>query len=176
MTIEKNRVVSIEYVLKDEAGELLDQSSEGEPLTYIHGKGYIIPGLESALEGKSVGDKVNAVIQAKDAYGEYSEDLVSVVAKTNFEPGADIQVGMQFHAQDEEGSRVVTVTEVDEESVTVDGNHPLAGVTLHFDVRIADIREASQEELDRGLSHSCDCGGDCGDDCSEEGCGCGSCH
>lgn len=188
MIIEKDRVVSINYVLKDESGETLDSSGSGEPLQYLHGHANIIPGLEKELEGKKAGDTVKAVIKPADGYGEYDQEMVAKVPKSNFEGTDDLSIGMQFEAHDPSGIRIVTVTDIEGDTVTVDGNHPLAGVTLHFDVSIAEVREANPEELSAGqLQSGCGCGcegdcddGDCGCDegkgqsgCGQAGCGCG---
>ncbi len=175
MTIEKDKVVSIEYVLKDDAGETLDSSSAGDPLVYLHGHSNIIPGLEKELEGKKAGDKVNAVIKPAEAYGEYDDELVLKVPKSNFEGTDQLAIGMQFEARDPNGVHLVTVTDIENDIVTVDANHPLAGVTLHFDVSVSEVREANADELSAGHIHAgCSCGDDCGDDCDSEGCGCGS--
>lgn len=175
MTVAKNRVVSIDYQLKDATGKLIDSSEGSEPLVYLHGNGNIIPGLEKVLEGKDAGESVVCVIQPVEAYGERDENLVFKVGKDEFE-GADVEVGMQFEAQGEEGAQIVTVVGVEGDEVTIDANHPLAGETLHFDVKIVDVREAQAEELEHGHVHGgCSCG--CGDeDCEEEeGCGCSGC-
>jgi FKBP-type peptidyl-prolyl cis-trans isomerase SlyD len=178
MVIEKDRVVSIAYVLKDDSGEILDQSVQNEPLIYVHGNGSLIPGLERELEGKTAGDEINAVIKPEDAYGIREDALVAKVPKANFEGAGEIAVGMQFEARDPHGSHVVTVTEVSGDTVTVDANHPLAGATLHFAVKVEEVREASPEELEAVQHpHSCDCGcdGNCDDEEAEGACGCGSC-
>jgi FKBP-type peptidyl-prolyl cis-trans isomerase SlyD len=180
MIIEKDRVVSIEYVLKDDAGETLDSSGSGDPLVYLHGHANIIPGLEKQLEGKKSGDKVSAVVKPEEAYGTYDDEMVIKVPKSNFEGTDDLAIGMQFEAHDPNGVHVVTVTDIEGDVVTVDANHPLAGVTLHFDVSVTDVREANAEELAAGHIHSgCDCG--CEGDCEDEegcgdGCGCGHDH
>ena len=175
MIIEKDKVVSIAYELKDSEGETIDSSEGSEPLVYLHGNGNLIPGLERELDGKKVGDKINCVVEAKDAYGEYDENLVFSVKKTNFAEPDKIEEGMQFEAQGEGGSRVVTVVAVKGDEVTVDANHPLAGEDLHFNVSIVEVREATAEELSHGHVHGDhDCGCEC--DCEEDaGCGCGCC-
>ncbi|HUX37075.1 MAG TPA: peptidylprolyl isomerase [Rectinemataceae bacterium] len=180
MVIEKNRVVSIDYKLVDDDGDLIDSSEDGEPLVYLHGNGNIIPGLEKHLEGKKQGDAVNCVIAAVEAYGERDESLVFTVGKDEFE-GTDVAVGMQFEAHGEHGVQIVTVMSVEGDEVKVDANHPLAGENLHFDVKVVEVREASAEELEHGHvhgahghDHGCDCeGDDC--DCDGDGCEDGSC-
>jgi FKBP-type peptidyl-prolyl cis-trans isomerase SlyD len=154
MQIANNTVVTIDYTLTDDDGTVLDSSSGSEPLAYIHGQGNIIPGLEEALEGLSEGDAVDVTVLPEKGYGERSEDLLQVVPRDRFETDDEIEVGMMFHTPSSDGGmRVVRVVEVSPEQVTIDGNHPLAGVTLNFSVRIAGVREATAEELDHGHVH-----------------------
>jgi FKBP-type peptidyl-prolyl cis-trans isomerase SlyD len=152
MQIANQRVVTIDYTLTDERGEVLDTSKGQEPLTYIHGSGNIIPGLETALLGKAAGDSLKVTVPAADGYGERDEELVQDVPRDRF-PGSDIEVGMRFHAQGSDGSQVVTVVAVDDRKVTVDGNHPLAGMNLAFDVKVLEVRDATAEELAHGHIH-----------------------
>lgn len=152
-TIKKDSVALIHYTLKNNAGEVLDSSSGADPLAYLHGHGNIIPGLESELEGKGVGDKLNASIKPADGYGEHDAEMIQEVPKEAFQGAPEITVGMQFQAQGPNGAQMVTVTKVEGESVTVDGNHPLAGEQLNFDVEVMEIREASAEELSHGHVH-----------------------
>jgi FKBP-type peptidyl-prolyl cis-trans isomerase SlyD len=154
MNVEKNRVVSIDYTLTDDNNQVIDSSSGSEPLEYLHGHGAIIPGLERALEGKTAGDRITVTVPAADAYGEQDEHLVMRVPRAHFEGMESIETGMQFEAQTPDGYRVVTVTKVEDKDVTVDGNHPLAGMDLNFDVTIASVREAKPEELSHGHVHS----------------------
>lgn len=182
MTISKDKMVSIEYTLKNSTGEVIDSSQDAGPLDYIHGRGDLIAGLEAALEGKVAGDAFAVEIEAADAYGEKNPEAVFDVPKSQFD-GADIEVGMQFEASSPEGSHVVTVVKITDESVTVDANHPLAGEKLFFDIKVVEVREATAEELAGG---GCGCGCGCGDDddyydddhggcgggCSSCGCGC----
>lgn len=154
MQVAKHKVVTIDYTVKDTAGDVIDSSDGGEPLAYIHGTGNLIPGLESALEGKSEGDSVNASIPPEQAYGERDEDLVQAVPRELFQTGEqELHPGMRFQAQSDEGPQVVTVVEVGDEEVTVDANHPLAGATLNFDVTVVGVRDATSEELDHGHVH-----------------------
>lgn len=177
MVVEKDKVIKIDYTLKDSDGETIDSSEESEPLVYLHGNGNLIPGLEKQLEGKKEGDKLSCVVGPADAYGEYDENLVFTVQKSNFADPAKIEEGMQFEAHGEDGARVVTVVAVKGDEVTVDANHPLAGEDLHFDVKVVEIRDATAEELAHGHVHSHDgCDDDCDCDCEDEGgCGCGCC-
>ncbi|MEN8194032.1 MAG: peptidylprolyl isomerase [Bacteroidota bacterium] len=153
MTIAKDKVASIDYTLTNDTGETLDSSTGREPLSYIQGYQNIIPGLEKELEGKSVGDKFKISIPPEEAYGKFQESLIQEVPKTAFQGVEKIDVGMQFQAQMEGGPVVVTVTKVEEEKVTIDGNHPLADMTLTFDVEVKEIRDASEEELEHGHVH-----------------------
>jgi FKBP-type peptidyl-prolyl cis-trans isomerase SlyD len=153
MQIEKNKVVSIDYTLKNDDGQILDTSEGREPLSFIHGNGHLIPGLEEALEGKVKDDKLNVSIPPEKGYGMRSEQMIHAVDRSNFEAGAEIEVGMQFQAQMDHGMQLLTVVKVEDDKITLDGNHPLADQTLHFDVDIKDVREASAEELEHGHVH-----------------------
>jgi len=153
MTIQKDTVVAMHYTLRDDAGEVLDSSSGGEPLAYLHGHSNIVAGLEEALAGKDVGDKVEVKVGPEKGYGENHEELVQEVPRAAFEGVDDIQPGMRFQAETATGPRPVVVTAVTDETVTVDGNHPLAGESLNFDVEIVETREASAEELEHGHVH-----------------------
>ena len=149
MKAEKGKVVSIHYTLKNDAGSVLDSSEGRDPLNYLHGHGNIIGGLESALEGKASGEKLDVQIAPEDGYGVRDDNLLQSVPRTQFDPDQKIEPGMQFQA----GQQIVTVTEVSDDSVTVDGNHPLAGETLHFSVSVEEIRDASEEEIAHGHVH-----------------------
>lgn len=153
MQITKNVVALIHYTLKDDNGEVIDKSQEGTPMPYLHGHGNLIPGLEGELEGKKLGDKLSARIEPKDAYGVRNDEMIQDVPRSQLPEDVDIQPGMQFQAQGEGGVNVVTVVGVEDGQVRLDGNHPLAGVTLNFEVEIAEVREASAEELQHGHVH-----------------------
>jgi len=154
MLVAQDKVVLIHYTLTNDSGAVIDSSSGGEPLAYIHGQGNIIPGLEKALEGKQQGDKVSVKVDPKEGYGVRDDALVQSVPRRSFGGVPNIQPGMQFQAQTSQGhTRVVTVTAIKGDMVTVDGNHPLAGENLHFDVEITEVREASAEELEHGHVH-----------------------
>lgn len=153
MQIAKDKVVSIDYTLTDSAGSVLDSSKGHAPLSYLHGSGNIIPGLEKALEGKSAGDSLQVVVPPEQGYGVRDPKLIQDVPRTAFGK-AEVKAGMQFRAEGPNaGSRMVTVVSVQKDTVQIDANHPLAGQTLNFDVKIVSIREASQEELDHGHVH-----------------------
>jgi len=153
MQVADNKAVSIHYTLTNDEGETLDSSIGGEMLVYLHGAGNIISGLENALAGKSIGDKMNVRIEAEDAYGEFMEDRIQVISRDMFEGIDTIEVGMQFHADVSSGPGIVTVIEVLGDDITIDGNHPLAGIPLTFDVEIMHIRPATAEEMAHGHIH-----------------------
>ncbi|WP_018719372.1 FKBP-type peptidyl-prolyl cis-trans isomerase [Arhodomonas aquaeolei] len=153
MQISKDKVVAIDYTLKDNDGEVLDASPEGQPLQYLHGAGNIIPGLESALEGKAAGDDVSVTVEPAEAYGERDDRLQQEVPMEMFQGVDKVEPGMRFQAQTQAGTQVVTVAAVDGETVTVDANHPLAGQTLNFEVKVSEVREATDEELEHGHIH-----------------------
>ncbi len=154
MQVSEQKVVTMNYEVADDQGQLIDRSEEGGPLAYIHGNGQLIPGLESALEGRGKGDKVAVDVPPEQGYGERDEEGVQTVARNQFDDSVEIEVGMQFEAQDEdEGHQIVTVVAVDSENITLDTNHPLAGKNLCFEVEILDVRDASAEELSHGHVH-----------------------
>jgi FKBP-type peptidyl-prolyl cis-trans isomerase SlyD len=154
MQITQNKVASIDYTLTNTSGEVLDRSQEGQPFTYLHGVGGIIPGLEHALEGKSPGETVSVTVPPEQAYGARNEQLVQEVPRKMFQGVDKIEPGMQFRAQGPDGqARLVTVVGTSLETIRVDANHPLAGATLKFDVNVIDVREATAEELSHGHSH-----------------------
>ena len=177
MQIADHKVVSIHYTLRDKAGNVLDSSEGNAPLAFIQGRGNIIPGLENAMVGKSVGDKFDAVIPAAEAYGERMEDLVQVLPRSMFTGIDEIMVGMQFQATGGNGPVVITVTDVEDDRITVDGNHELAGVELHFAVEVVEVRDASAEEIAHGHVHGAG-GHHHHDDEEDEGGSCcgGGCH
>ena len=152
MQVEKNKVVSIHYILKDNDGKTLDSSEGRDPLSYIHGTGNLIAGMEEGLEGKQTGDKVDLKIPPEKAYGKRNNTLIQDVPRSAF-GDQEVKTGMQFNTQE---GHTVTVTKIGLEKVTVDGNHPLAGMDLNFDVEVVKVREASAEELDHGHIHGPD--------------------
>jgi FKBP-type peptidyl-prolyl cis-trans isomerase SlyD len=153
MQIVNERVVLFDYVLRDESGQTLDSSDGREPLAYLHGSGMIIPGLEREMEGKKAGDEFVVQVIPEDAYGIRDEALLQEVPRSQFADADDIEVGMQFEIDAEEGPSIITVVNVDEDTITVDGNHQLAGMNLTFSIVIRDVREASEEELEHGHAH-----------------------
>jgi FKBP-type peptidyl-prolyl cis-trans isomerase SlyD len=153
MKIAANKVVSIDYTVTTAQGELIDSSSGSAPLAYIHGTGSLIPGLEGALEGKLQGDRVSAMVPPNLGYGERDDALIGTVPKDRFDPSIEIKPGMRFQAPPEGSGRFVTVVSVENNDVVVDGNHPLAGISLHFDVTVLTVRDASPEEIEHGHVH-----------------------
>lgn len=159
MQIADKLVVTLDYTLTDDQGSTIDSSEGRGDFAYLHGYGNIIPGLEKALTGKTVGDELNVRVEPAEGYGERMDELVQVVPRDMFETDQEISIGMQFHAQSSDGQMVVvTVTDTTDESVTVDGNHQLAGTPLNFAVKVIDIRDASEEELAHGHVHDGNCG------------------
>jgi FKBP-type peptidyl-prolyl cis-trans isomerase SlyD len=153
MQVAQNAVVSIHYTLTDDTGKTIDSSAGGDPLAYLHGNGNLIPGLEKALEGKQTGDKVTVKIPPAEGYGEHDPALVQQIPRRVLKGINNVYVGMQLQAQSEHGVRAVTVTHVAGDMVTIDGNHPLAGQNLNFDVEITEVRAATDEELAHGHVH-----------------------
>lgn len=153
MQIEPNSVVTLHYVLKDNDGAVIDKSDDGNFL-YLHGAMNIVPGLEGALAGKVAGDEVSVSVSAADGYGEKDPSRIQEVPKNMFDSAGEIKVGVQFHAQSPEGDAVVvTVIEIKDDAVVIDGNHALAGVDLNFDVKVIDVRVATEDEISHGHAH-----------------------
>lgn len=152
MQIAEETVVSVEYVLKNEAGEVLDQAKPDKPLQYLHGAGNLIPGVEEALAGKASGDSLQVVVPPEKGYGARDERLVLQVPREQL-PEGELEVGTQFQVQHDGGVGVVTLTDIAGDQVTLDGNHPLAGETLHFDLSVVEVRSATTEELEHGHAH-----------------------
>jgi len=152
--VAENKIVGIEYTLTDSEGEVLDTSEGRGPLAYLHGKGGIIPGLEEALTGKAVGDELKVVVPPEKGYGQRNDGLLNRVPKEAFGGQLEFELGLQFPVQDQNGQpRLVTIVHIEEEAVVLDANHPLAGETLTFDVKIVEVRDATEEELTHGHSH-----------------------
>lgn len=151
--IAQNSVVSLDYTLTNDAGDVLDKSENGQ-FVYLHGSNNIIPGLENALTDKTLNDAFKISIDPVDAYGEKDDSKKQVVGPEMFEADSPIEVGTQFHAQSPEGEMlVITVTDMQGDEITIDGNHPLAGERLHFDVKVTELRDATEEEIAHGHVH-----------------------
>ncbi len=156
MQVAPHTVVTIAYTVTDEDGEVLDQADAADPLAYLHGTGALVPGLEAALTGRGPGDTVKVTLEPDDAYGLHDPDLVAVAQRSQFEEPDDLELGMQFELESEDGEDLVTVVAIDGDEVTLDANHPLAGLTLTFDVRVLDVREATADEQSHGHAHGAD--------------------
>src|SRR5690348_15724134 len=157
MKIGSNAVVAFDYTLTDDGGEVLDSSDEGEPLTYLHGHGQIVPGLESVMEGHVAGDTLKAVVSPKDGYGERNVDRVVKIPRSELPEGEEPEVGMELGAVGPNGEvATLWIISVEKEDVLVSTDHPLAGITLHFDVTVREVREATSEELAHGHVHGAD--------------------
>ncbi len=158
MIIEKDKAVSLDYTLTNSEGEILDSTQQQTPLVYLHGAGNILPRLEEALEGKKIKSRIKKTLVPEDGYGDYNPQLAQSYPLSKF-PNADkLKVGTQFQVDTSGGPVLATITKIENEELTVDMNHPLAGQTLHFDIEVVDIREATEEELKHGHIHSGECG------------------
>lgn len=180
--ISKDKVATFDYNVKDEQGQLIDTSMESGPLSYIHGKGALVPGLEAALNGKSSSDNFSVTLPPEQGYGERDDSLIHIFTRKELSKLGDLKVGTQLQAQDSKGKRLLTISKIDGDNVTLDENHPLAGKTVTFDVAILSVRDATPEELDSGEAYSVACRADCQDGCQSHaigenhGCGCGCDH
>ncbi len=156
-SIQEGKVVNLSYSLKNSTGEVLDQADAKDPFVYLHGAGQIVPGLESALGGLKVGDKKKVVVSAADGYGEIMDELKLTVSRAQFPGDLKVEPGMQFETKAPDGQGVVfTVESIEGDQISIDGNHPLAGQELHFDVEVLGIRDATQEETEHGHAHGDD--------------------
>jgi len=170
MQIADGTVVAMDYALKDDEGTLIDQSQPGQPMVYLHGHRNIIPGLEAALAGKLAGETAEERVDPENGYGEINPALEQVVPKERFQGVEDLQAGMQFQANTDQGPVSVRVVKVEDDDVTVDGNHPLAGKHLNFNVTIQEVRVATEEEIAHGqIQQGGGCCGGGGED-KEGGC------
>ncbi len=193
MIVEKNKVVSINYELADDSGEVLESTQYQGPMVYLHGANNILPVLEEALEGKAVKAKVQTRVSPEQGYGVYQDELVQSIPLSTFPNSDQIKVGTQFQLDTSQGPKIATITKVEGDEFTLDMNHPLAGQTLQFAIEVADIRDATEEEIEKGHVHSdgCGCGhshgkeGDCNhshekdcgcDHTKDKDCGCGHSH
>ncbi len=169
MKVSHHKAVTLNYTLSDDAGEILDTSNGRDPLTYIHGTNGLIPGFESALDGRSANDTFSFTLEPKDGYGEYNKSLIFTLPRERFEGIDDLREGLQFAVNGPQGAMVMTVATVGDKEVTLDGNHPLAGSTLHFQVEVLEVRDATAEEIEESLNNKgCGCA-----EGPDDGCGCG---
>jgi FKBP-type peptidyl-prolyl cis-trans isomerase SlyD len=177
MNIADKMYVTIEYTLTLESGQEIDKSPAGEPLGFIAGTGQIIPGLEKALMGRAAGDSAKLIVEPEDAYGPVKDELFQEIPQSQFPSDVEVKPGMAFEAQGPNGPFMITVSKINDDTVTVDLNHPMAGKQLHFDVNVIEVREPSAEELAQAaasFSSGCGCGSDSEDAGScGSGCNCG---
>lgn len=154
LMIGKNSVVSLHYTLRNDEDEILDSSEGKQPLIYLHGADNLIPGLEAELQGKTSGTSFSASIPPEQAYGEIRDELIQVINRDMFQGVDQIEPGMSFVAQGEgDAQQQIRVTEVDGDDITIDANHPMAGLTLHFEVEVVDVREGTEQEIEHGHVH-----------------------
>jgi FKBP-type peptidyl-prolyl cis-trans isomerase SlyD len=151
--VSADKVVSFSYTLRDNEGNTLEKTEGGEPMQYLHGYQNIIPGLESEMEGMDVGDTKKVTVKPAEGYGEFDQNLVFKVPRANFPQGIEITPGMEFQTQTEQGPLVIRVEEITDEHVMVNANHPMAGQTLHFDIKIEGVRDATSQEKTHGHVH-----------------------
>lgn len=153
MQIANNKIVTLDYVLKDSEGQVIDSSEGREDFVYLHGASNIVPGLEKALTGKKIGIEFEVTVSPEEGYGTRNEALVDEVPRAMFN-GNEVQLGMQFHAETPDGEKmIVSVIEFDDDVVKVDGNHPLSGAVLDFTIKVVSIRDASETEISHGHVH-----------------------
>jgi len=153
MTIAKDHVVEIDYTLTNEAGDVLDSSSGGQPLAYLHGYKNIVVGLENDLVGKAVGDNFKSVVKPEEGYGEVNDKLVTDVPKEELASIPDLKEGISIQAQSSQGTQIFKVVKIGDDKITLDGNHPLAGQTLYFDITVKSVRTATADEMSHGHAH-----------------------
>ena len=153
MQIGERTVVSFHYTLTGDAGQVIDSSADRSPLTYLHGAGSIVPGLEKEMVGRKAGETFNVVVAPEEGYGLPNPMMIQVVPRDAFQGVDTLETGMEFQAETPQGPMSVSITSIEGEEVTVDGNHPLAGQTLHFAIEVTDVRDASPEELTHGHVH-----------------------
>jgi FKBP-type peptidyl-prolyl cis-trans isomerase SlyD len=153
MKVEDKKVVGIEYTLKNSGGETLDSNVGADLLHFIQGEGNIVPGLEKAMAGKAAGDNFEVTVKAAEGYGEYDDELIRRIPRKQVKHLGNIKEGASLQMRGPEGVEILTVTQVSDEEIVADGNHPLAGQDLHFAIRVAEIRNATEEELEHGHAH-----------------------
>ncbi|MCA9403777.1 MAG: peptidylprolyl isomerase [Candidatus Omnitrophica bacterium] len=159
MKIENGKVAMIHYSLKNDAGDTIDSTVNDAPMGYLHGHSNLMPGLEKALDGRAQGEKFSMSLAPEEAFGPHDELKIKKVPKEHFDGLDDLKEGMHLQVNSPQGAQIATVQAVGEAEVTVDFNHPLAGQTLHFEIEVLEIREATAEELEHGHIHGA---GGCG--------------
>lgn len=153
MTITKGSVVLFDYTLSDDDKDIIDSSKDGGPLAYLHGEGQIVKGLEKVMEGRKAGDTFSVTVSPEEGYGLPDPAKIAVVTADQIEGGEDLEEGMQLEASNDQGEQIVVVSKIEGNKVTLDGNHPLAGMRLHFDIAVREVRAATPEEMAHGHVH-----------------------
>lgn len=154
MSIKPNQVYSINFTLKDEEGEIIDSTQKGQPMSFISGQGLLIPRLEEEIGSMIIGSKKTVVLSPEEAYGEYEDEAVQTVTRADFPDDAELEIGMEFYTNTPEGEELpFVITDIEGDNITIDFNHPLAGMTLTFDIELVNVREATPEELAHGHVH-----------------------
>jgi FKBP-type peptidyl-prolyl cis-trans isomerase SlyD len=156
MEVKNNTVVSIQYTLTDDKADVVDSSTEADPLSYIQGAGQLLPAVEDALEGKSPGDSLRLELSPEEGYGLRDDSLVFVVSREKLDGVEETALGTRYRVKTRDGEKVLTLTEIGDKRVTLDGNHPLAGKRLHFDISVIEVRECTAEEMSHGHAHDSD--------------------
>ena len=179
MQISNDKTVTFEYAVHDDQGQVLDNSRDSGPLSYVHGKGKIVTGLEAALEGRHAGDTLSVMLSPDQGYGQRDESRLHEFPKEELAGLGELKVGMQLQAADETGKRILTVSKIEDGKVILDENHPLSGKTVTFNVHVLSVRDATEEEIESGQAYNVSCNDNClscasnvqhsGGDC---GCGC----
>ncbi|HAR95992.1 MAG TPA: peptidylprolyl isomerase [Deltaproteobacteria bacterium] len=167
MKIETNKVVTVHYTLFNDKNEMMESSHDSQPLTFMQGSGMLIKGFETAVEGKSENDRLSFNVQPEDGYGEFNDELVFELPKERLAEIQGLEVGMGLRMETPNGAMIVRVAGIDDQKVSLDGNHPLAGVPLRFDVEVLEVRDATREELDEQARRAAEaaCSGSCSDSC-----------
>lgn len=153
MIVSKGKVVTFRYTLKSENGDLIETNENGDPMKYLHGTGAIVPGLESSMEGKEANQSYSVTITPEEGYGLFDDSLIFSVPKSSFNDTESLEVGMSVETESKEGYQIFYIKGIEEETVILDGNHPLAGQKLHFDIEINEVRDATSEEKEHGHVH-----------------------
>jgi len=180
LRISNNKTVTIEYAVHDEQRQFLDNSRDSGPLSYVHGKGKIVAGLEAGLEGRQAGDTFSVTLSPEHGYGERDESRLHEFTAAELSGLGELKVGMQLQAKDESGKRILTVSKIEDGKIILDENHPLSGKTVTFNVHVLSVRDATGEEIESGQAYDVSCNDDCSScasniqyDGSNCGCGCG---
>jgi len=161
MQIQDDAVVAFDYMALDEKGNLIESSKDQGPMHYLHGAGRIVPGLEAALDGKKPGDTLSVTLSPEEAYGMRDDTRIHVFSRNELSGLGEIKIGMQLQAEDDSGKRILTVSKIEGDEITLDENHPLAGKTISFDVSVTDVRPATDEELGYTENHDVQCTDNC---------------